>query len=430
MRLSEVTAVTTAIKDTDSVLIEVSGNIRRVTIENFRKVINSADAQLLNSSAFGVQIDQSSEAKVRVPTLIGSDSLRQAYLNSIGRYYISRDGSKAAKLMSTDSTKYADGTAVSSTTGDAFVRLPKLYYKVETSGTVTKLWLSQNPISDKFFEESWVGAYLGYVSSSKLRSVAGYAPTVNKSINDFHTYAKANGENFGLMSYNQWVQICMLFLANFKYIGDGTTKNNNSQTLIGYGATGSNSLASQQATIAALCKTGTTTSLGDATGRIPITVSGLNDACNVSIFGIENLWGLYGQMLQGLYFGVSSNASQDGSEVFIYKGNRVPTTSELANIPTGEYRKITRATSGGYVKSMVLGEFFDMIGNNVTGGSASTYYPDWQNNDVVGQYIGIGGYIPTNSSAGIFCYNTTGGANANYTARLAYYGKPKIVDKL
>lgn len=437
MRLSEVTAVTTAIKDTDSVLIEVSGNIRRVTIENFRKVINSADAQLLNSSAFGFTIDSSTDAGTRTPAIVGSSAVREAYMAQVGRYFFKKDVSVMAKLMSTDSTKFANGTVISKTAGDCMVRLPKLYYKVVVSSTKTTVWLSPNPISDKFFDETFVGAYLGYKDSSNyLRSVSGYANTVNQTMETFFTYAKNHNADYGLMSYKQLRHIIMLFIANYKNIGSNSTKSIDCQSLIGFGVTGNNATPNNTTVVTngrAVAKSGVTDSLGDATGKIDVTYANasgnVTNASNISLFGIENLWGLCSQFIQGIYFGKSANSAQDGTEVFEYSGNRLPTTDELSTHPNGDYRQFVRLADSGRAKKMLLGDFCDFIGTDISG-TNTTYYCDYQLNDLTLQYMVTGGYIGTNYDCGIFGFNSSfGGANSNWGARLAYFGKtPKLVD--
>lgn len=58
--------------------------------------------------------------------------------------------------------------------------------------------------------------------------------------------------------------------------------------------------------------------------------------------------------------GSSNNSAQSGTEIFIYKGNRLPTTAELAAHPNGEYRQATRQTASGQVQEIILGEHFDI----------------------------------------------------------------------
>lgn len=59
--------------------------------------------------------------------------------------------------------------------------------------------------------------------------------------------------------------------------------------------------------------------------------------------------------------GSSNNSAQSGTEIFIYKGNRLPTTAELAAHPNGEYRQATRQTASGQVQEIILGEHFDIF---------------------------------------------------------------------
>ena len=118
------------------------------------------------------------------------------------------------------------------------------------------------------------------------------------------------------------------------------------------------------AAVAAL-QTGATKSLGDNWGKIAISVvNGSNtgvDCSRVNMMGIEDPYGWQWEFLQGVFCGSSNNSAQSGTEIFIYKGNRLPTTAELAAHPNGEYRQATRQTASGQVQEIILGEHFDIF---------------------------------------------------------------------
>lgn len=57
------------------------------------------------------------------------------------------------------------------------------------------------------------------------------------------------------------------------------------------------------------------------------------DCSRVNMMGIEDPYGWQWEFLQGVFCGSSNNSSQSGTEIFIYKGNRLPTTAELAAHP-------------------------------------------------------------------------------------------------
>mgnify|MGYP006938597715 CR=1 FL=1 len=124
---------------------------------------------------------------------------------------------------------------------------------------------------------------------------------------------------------------------------------------------------------AAALQTGATKSLGDNWGKIAISVvNGSNtgvDCSRVNMMGIEDPYGWQWEFLQGVFCGSSNNSAQSGTEIFIYKGNRLPTTAELAAHPNGEYRQATRQTASGQVQEIILGEHFDIFPKKIGGNS-------------------------------------------------------------
>ena len=134
-------------------------------------------------------------------------------------------------------------------------------------------------------------------------------------------------------------------------------------------------------------------------------------------------------MIQGIYFGNSANAEQDGTEVFIYEGNRMPSAAELSTHPEGIFRQKERLTSNGYTSKMVLGEFFDLIAKTLSGGSDSSW-TDYNYNNSTGQLCLWGGDAARGALCGLassYSYDAFSDSSARYGARLAYYGPVEIV---
>ena len=179
---------------------------------------------------------------------------------------------------------------------------------------------------------------------------------------------------------------------------------------------------------------GDTLSLGDACGKVDKawTNSGgtaVQNASHVSLFGSEDNF-CFWQMLQGIYCGSSSNSGQDGTEVFIYKGNRLPTSTELATHPAGDYRTITRLTTEGYINKMLLGQHFDIFAS-ATGGGGDSYWCDYQYANDTGQLVLLGGDARSGAACGlsyVYSRNVFSLSYASYGSRLAYYGDIDLVD--
>lgn len=419
LNLGSAQAVTSMLQG-NSILVEIDGSIRRITLDNFMTAIQTGSLDI-KQYGWGVPLkqNQSSQSWGRV----GNTAMWEAFKSEVGRYLLTSDGSKMAKLSKTNSAYFADGTAVDETKGHIMVSGPRLYFDVRTDATtgIPVLWGSYQPISKHYIDTPILAAYWGYLLDGKLVSRSGYVATRSKTISQFHTYARANGKNFGLYNYEQALKY--IFMLNLFEFG-----NPNVQENIGYGCCGDgNTWDAVNNTVL----TGATISLGDACGAIDISsVAGNAKSCRVSLFGLEDLYGLYWNMIQGIYFGSSENDGQTGSEVFTYTGNRMPTESELATHPNGDYRQFTRLTSSNWIQEMLFGEFMDILPKKLGGGSGS-YLGDYSWANTTGQLCLWGGGASSGTSCGLgysYSINAFSSSGPVCGARLAYYGKPTIVN--
>ena len=428
MNLGNAPKVTSALKG-NSILIEVSGSIRRMTIDDFMNAINSGDEMLLRQVALGVPIkhnQSSSEWGV-----IGNLGARAEYEERCGRYLVTNSG-MAAKISPTNSGVFADGTTVDETKGHVMFIGPRLYYIVkrdEASG-LDYLWLSQLPIGGHYIgnchndEYVCIGAYKGSMSGTALVSRSGASIAGSKTIEAFWNAAQINGKDWGLTNYDHQRYMLMLALGHY-----GSP---NIQVKLGNGISGDGGWKDVYGE-AAKIKTGATKSLGDALAKIaiPNIVNGSKQTSNssrVNLFGIEDPYGWQFEMIQGIYFGNSANASQSGTEVFIYEGNRMPTAAELTTHPNGKYRQLTRMTATsnieGFVTKMVVGEYFDPIAT-AFGGGANSYWGDYAYTNNTGQLCLWGGSANHGSYCGLaYVYSpyAFSSSPSNFGSRLAYYG--------
>ena len=410
-------------------LIDAGGSIKRIKLGDFQNSLNTGDETMLAQIAWGVVIGQNATSQNW--QRVGSTALWQAYKLQIGRYLLT-NGGVAAKLQSNDSAYYADGTVLNETKGHVMVYIPRLYYRVVTSDGVATLWMSQNPIGGHYIEDSWVGAYKGYLNGNALVSRSGFSPTGSNTINQFWTAAQVNGAKFGLINYDHRRLLMMLQLSEYA--------NPNVQTTIGYGLCGQSGNQNGWNNTSNLL-TGATKSLGDSTGKIDVSVEGGTNCSRVNFFGIEDLWGWQWEMTQGVYFGSEDNNAQDGNEVFIYHGNRMPDGEELAGGPLGDFRVLPggRIPSNGFIKTMILGEYFDLFARAIGGGDTSywgdqvfNYSTSSGSTDVklTGQLLHWGGSAHSGSSCGLGYSRSSNGwscSDSTFGSRLAFYGLPTIV---
>ena len=427
--LATATAVTSALR-TNSVLLEVGGSIRRITIDNLMNVINTGDEQLLRQVAWGVPCKQNQSSQAW--GLVGNTGMFAEYASMIGRYLVTNDG-KAAKLSATNSGLFADGTTLDESKGHVMVIAPRLYYigKTEAASGVTYAWFSMLPIGGYYLgncdndQYLCMGAYLGGMSGSALVSRSGLVPKASVNIDALWNAAQVNGKAWGLVNYDH----CQFMLG----LGISKYGNPNIQSQLGYGVGGSAGCSWDNfVNGAAKLTTGATKALGDACGTIAVTqytttIAAPADACHVNLYGVEDWYNWFWQFIQGVYFGNSANSAQTGTEIFIYEGNRMPTSAELTTHPTGNYRQLVRVTtsSGSYIKELQLGEHLDIFAK-VMGGGSTSYWGDvsWHND--TGQVLLWGGYADNGSRCGLASASSNyawSDSVASFGSRLAYYGK-------
>ena len=360
---------------TDSVMVEVGGSVRRISLDDFTNAINAGDEQLLRQVAWGVPIKQSIQTSTNYGR-IGNLTAWEEYKLQSGRYLVTNDG-KAAKLHPNNSDMYVDGTTLDESKGHVMFISPRLYFRVQTDSVtgIPVLWMSQLPIGGHYIGNAHggmynvMGAYKGSIYGSALVSRSGVPPTGNRTIRQFWDAARVNGSNWGLIDYDARKLMIMFGLSEY---GD-----TNIQERLGYGISGSTQKNLWPTAQSLLI--GATKSLGDNFGNIPIDVVNgdiVGDNCSrVNLMGIEDPYGWQWEVSQGVYFGSSNNPNQIGNEIFLYEGNRLPTTSELATVPNGIFRQLTRPTTSGYIQNIILGEYFDVFPSLLGGGSTS-YWAD------------------------------------------------------
>lgn len=405
---------------TNSVFVEIDGSIRRISLDNLMSSINEGNEQLLRQVAWGVPIKDTIQSSP-VWGRVGNLDMWEEYKSLSGRYLVTNDG-KAAKLSTVNSGIFADGTALNETLGHVMVYAPRLYFLVkndEVAG-IPYLWMSMLPIGGHYIEAPCIGAYKGSMSGSALVSRSGVAPAGSKTINAFWNAAQVNGKEWGLINYDHRKFMIMILLSEYG--------NPNAQGMVGNGLTGTNNSSDYTTALSFPC--GNTKSLGDSFGSIAHEYTMSNGtkttgACDVSIMGIENPYAQQWEMVQGMYCGSANNSGQNGTEIFIYEGNRMPSSSELATHPSGDYRQLTRPTTSGYIAQMILGEHFDVMAKSLAGGGTS-YWCDYSYNNNTGQLLLWGAYASYGATAGLGyanSYNAWSSSNSNFGSRLAYYGE-------
>ena len=396
------------------VTLEEFGNMHHeITEEEANALMDEVDSEGLwtlniNTATYEVTMD-------------GDANAWQTYRSKLGRYAMTNEG-QARKLNRDNSLLLEDGSEYDSTSYHIMTRFPKLHYKCVNDGDLVTITLSESEFTGcKSFEEQWIGSYLGAIVDNALVSRAGLNPKRSKTINQFWEASQVNGTDWGLSDYRQRQMMLVIYLCEFLAM--------NSQLSLGLGMTGE---GRNWCDVVKNANAGATSVLGDKCGKVDFLDSGQNTsgACHVSLFGIEDPYGWIFEFIQGVYFGNSANENQDGTECYIYDENRMPSSDELKTHPSGDYRKITRPISSGWVKKLMWGANLDII-PSILDKISSDGHGDYYNGGNTGQVMRVGGpagSLPQN--CGISYADSSqpwSDLYLNIGARLAYYGNAEIV---
>lgn len=301
-----------------------------------------------------------------------------------------KNGKVKAYLNPNNFTKYVDGTAAdisSGAEGDVMIEIPKLGVKIATSGNTLTVQVTDDPNAEGFHyyahtrtkegdrDKLYIGAFLGYNASSKLRSLCSKQPTVNVAIGETRTLAQANGSGYDQIAFYQLTLLQCLFLIKYK--------NRNSQAALGLGyvkATNAETGVQTGGTIAKGMDFGETTGLQQ-----------------MKFLGIEDFWGNFYYWIDGLVSNSSYHALT-ATNNFNDTGTGYKDNGALGSTSVSGYMKAPHGSSelGFIVKQ--------------AGGSATTYFADYANFDA-GYVPCFGGFWNDGLSAGAFLLDVSSDAS-------------------
>lgn len=279
-------------------------------------------------------------------------------------------------------------SGLSSADGDVMVRFPRKGLRIKTVGEKVYVSMTNAPNDSnfKYYAHSrgdsprdafYLGAYLGYEESGKLRSITGKAPTGNKTIGSFRTIAQANGTGYEQLAFYQWTFLQAMYVLKY---GD----------------------LDSQSVLGKVADTTSAESTGQTNGK-GIDLGSASNSTRVRFQFIEDFYGYKNQFCDG--FKIESGKMWTGTDKF----NNDPTNYQ------------------GYECFSYIGYPKKIIGNTEQGfvikekdGSESTYYSDFQNIDLSsGKFSMVGGASYLDKAAGVFYVITTGTLN-NAGARLMF----------
>lgn len=311
--------------------------------------------------------------------------------NGVVQYYLNPN----------DLTKKADGTSADITSGndgDVMIEIPKTGYKIITANNTLIIKVTSNPddaANFKYYAHTrvaegdrsklYIGAYLGWNSGSKLRSLSGKTPTASQTIGTFRNQAQANGAGYDIVSFYPLTLLQCLFLIKYK--------NRNSQTALGRGYVDGNSAA---------ITTGNTNTKGIDFGE----TTGKQQMC---FLNIEDMWGNLRWFIDGFFSDASRNMLTAFTG-FNDTGSGYTNRGQGATADIGNYMsKPQGTTEAGFVAKEVSG-------------STTTHFTDYANLSA-SRLPHFGGSWGSGDSAGVFGLNVNRAADYSssyYGARLMY----------
>lgn len=327
------------------------------------------------------------------------------------------DGSAAiAYLNSTDSNKWEDGSTVNRTGAYHYVyymvHFPKYYYRTElVSIGKFKLYISDRKLTDSYKEERecLIGVFEAYNTDGKLTSRPNTTSTGNQTIETFFNQAQTNGSNWGLIDYRAHKTIANLFCA--KYGNTNISTDNSSIPCSG----GTRSWDSS---------TGATVSLGNRDGK---------SSKSSNFLGLEDCYyGKY-EFVQGINI--------INRQWIVYDGG-LKVNTDLSGLTSAGYTNVrqivassssnTAASSSGWITGIAHGEYADIMPTYVSGGSDTTYYADYYNQNTGNRILLRSGFSDLGSDCGVFASlaaNDSSISSSLISSRLGFYGNIVVKTK-
>ena len=294
-----------------------------------------------------------------------------------------------------NAVSYRKGTTgFSRSSYDTAVYIPEYYFRIIDDAANKKRYFY---IADKaksgFTKHPGSGKYVGrYNTISGHYSKTGSAPLVNLTRASARSGARGKGSKWSEYDFASWCAVWLLYLVEFA--------DWDSQSKVGRGYVDNNNSA---------INSGGTDSMTYHTGR----ASGTDGKTAVQYRHIENPWGNVFEWIDGINF--------SGGTVYVCTN-----PANYADDTASNYSNIgTKSQTDGFIKSLGMSSsmpwaFFP----TATGGSETTYVPDYAYYNSGWRVLRVGGNWNDGSNAGLFYFyasNTSSSAYSGVGARLLFH---------
>lgn len=259
------------------------------------------------------------------------------------------------------------------------VFIPEFYVAAKRNGTKQYFYVSDKPKTG-MTKHPGSGKYIGkYHIGSQIVSKSGVSPLVDYSRSWFRTGAKNRGSKYHLYDFAAYCAIIWLYLVEFA--------DWNCQITIGAGVTKSEYSGS--------VRNGMTDTMIYHTGN---STAGSRE-CAVQYRWIENLWGNALQWVDG--FNANATTAYYCTD-----------PSKYADDTATGYTKIGTLPASGYIKDLIVTDNGLLI-PKTTGGSETTYIPDYMWSYSGWRVLCVGGYWGYGSNAGLLCFSADSASSSS-----------------
>ena len=297
--------------------------------------------------------------------------------------YAPWNGMKECNLNSSGTvTAWKGDSRFSRSNNFTMVFIPEFYIAAKRNGTKQYFYVSDKPKSG-FTKHPGSNKYIGkYHMTRGGYSISVGEPVVSITRDTARNKAKSIGQKFHLYDFATYCAIIFLYIVEFA--------DWNCQSKIGQGCTNNSSSINS----------GGTDSMTYHTGR----ASGTDGKTAVQYRWIENLWGNVNQWVDGF------NAND--AEAYYCTD-----PSKYADDTTTGYTKIGTLPASGYIKDLTVTDNGLLI-PKTTGGSETTYIPDYASSSSGWHVLCVGGGWGDGSSAGLLFFYANFASSDSGSARL------------
>lgn len=268
--------------------------------------------------------------------------------------------------------KYSeDDEGFSMTDYDTVVYIPEFWYKAQKdTNAKTWIWVISPTQKDGFAKHPGSGRYIGRYhssgSSAGVYSKSGVAPLVNTSRTNFRTYSHNKGGNWWMLDIATWSALQMLFLIEFA--------NFDSQSKLGQGYGSSSQTC------------------GKSDGAAYHTING--GSTYNQYRWVEQPFGRVLDWVDGF---VASNC-----KCFLGTNN-----SAFGDTTTGLTNANVTLPSSNWITGFGYSEQFPwaFLPDTASGGSASTFAPDFVSSSSGTVALRVGGDYGSNDGYGLWCFS-------------------------